>query len=245
MLKRMKVSGILLCVTLVAGCAQTVPPSNDDPIEAQNREIHKFNRSVDKVIVRNIAQVYGTAVPSPVRTGISNLSDNLSLPSKFVNHLLQADIEAAGSNAFRFLLNSTFGLAGLLDIATDAGIPEDATDFGETLFVWGVPEGTYMELPLIGPSTARHTVGRIVDAATNPLNTVTASPESELLTGTRALDRIGDRYRLSDLIDSVLHESADSYSQSRLLYLQNRRFKLSGTTENQDFDPYEDVYGFE
>jgi phospholipid-binding lipoprotein MlaA len=214
-------------------------------MEQQNRAVHRANVGLDRVIARPVSQAYGAVLPLPVRTGVSNFADNLGTPGLVLNNLMQARIEAATSNAFRFILNTTFGLGGMLDFASAAGIPKDPTDFGETLYVWGVPEGTYTELPVLGPSTSRHVVGRVVDFAINPLNAVTATPESGIITGTRVGARIGDRYRYSDLVDSVLYESADSYAQAKLLYLQNRRFALSGAAQVQEFDPYEDVYGQE
>jgi phospholipid-binding lipoprotein MlaA len=162
-----------------------------------------------------------------------------------VNNLLQGRVADATSNAFRFALNTTFGLGGLIDFATEAGIAEETTDFGETLYVWGVEEGSYVELPLLGPSTSRHAAGRLVDVVLNPTNLITATPESGILTGTKIAAGVGTRYQYSDLIDGVLYESADSYAQSQSLYLQNRRFALSGSTAAAEFDPYEDVYGSE
>lgn len=216
-----------------------------DPYEATNRKTHNFNRALDRTFVRPISTAYGTSAPSPLRKGISNFSSNLSIPGTVLNDLLQFRLEQAGANTFRFLLNSTFGFAGVLDVATDAGIAHDPSDFGETLHVWGVREGAYVELPLLGPSTTRETVGKVVDLFANPLNFVFEGRDRVGATGTTVLSRLGDRYEFRDLVDSVLYESVDSYSQARLLYLQNRRFKLSGNQQRDYSDPYEDVYGTE
>ncbi|MEM9583868.1 MAG: VacJ family lipoprotein [Pseudomonadota bacterium] len=216
-----------------------------DPYEATNRKTHNFNRGLDRNLVRPVSNAYGTATPNAVRRGVSNFSSNLSLPGTVLNDILQFRLEDAGANTFRFLLNSTLGFAGFLDVATDAGIARNPADFGETLYVWGVGEGAYLELPFLGPSTSRDTVGKVVDLIANPLNFVLEGDKRVGATGTSLLSRLGDRYQNRDLVDSILYESVDSYSQARLLYLQNRRFRLGGNAQPDYEDPYEDVYGTE
>ncbi|GFE64765.1 MlaA family lipoprotein [Litoreibacter roseus] len=236
-------AGLLI---LVSACSPApIETAVNDPQEAKNRGTHQFNRDLDSLVVRPTATAYGTIVPGPVRTGVSNFASNLNLPGMVLNDLLQLRIEDAGANTFRFLLNSTFGIAGILDIATDAGLEERSTDFGETLHVWGVEEGVYAELPIVGPSTERHAFGRVVDTILNPLNFVIENPERSAVAATGIAARFGDRYRFSDFIDSVLYESEDSYAQARLLYLQNRRAQLRGGADAEYFDPYEELYGEE
>jgi phospholipid-binding lipoprotein MlaA len=231
---------------VVAGCtAAPIETGINDPIESQNRDTHAANRSLDQALVGPASKGYGSTVPSPVRTGVSNFASNLNLPGQVLNNLLQFRIENAGHNTFRFLMNTTFGFGGLLDVATEAGLENRFTDFGETLHVWGAPEGAYLELPLVGPSTERHAAGRVVDLLLNPLNFGTEGALRSAGSGASVAARFGDRYQYSDLIDSVLYESEDSYAQARLLYLQNRRFKLSGGEQPDYEDPYEDVYGDE
>ncbi|MDA8746599.1 VacJ family lipoprotein [Litoreibacter sp.] len=240
----------LACLVLVGIALSACTPAPTtvgfaDPYEATNRKTHNFNRALDRNLVRPVANAYGKTTPNPVRRGVSNFTSNLSLPGTVLNDLLQFQIEDAGANTFRFLINSTFGFAGLLDVATDAGIAHDPSDFGETLHVWGIREGTYIELPFLGPSTTRETVGRVVDLLANPLNFVVDGQDRVGVAGATVLSRLGDRYQHRDLIDSVLYESVDSYSQARLLYLQNRRFRLGGAEQPNYSDPYEDVYGTE
>jgi len=225
----------------LAGCA-TAPPAAgiSDPYEAQNRGAHAFNVGLDKAIVRPTATAYGTVVPGPVRTGVSNFASNLGEPGDFVNHVLQGQIEKAGQTFFRFAINSTLGLAGLFDPATSIGLPAARTDFGQTLHAWGVPEGAYLEVPVIGPSTERDFAGTVVDVLMNPTSMVLKGDEASTARGARIAARLGDRYRYSDLVDSILYESADSYAQARLLYLQNRRFQLGQQDESNAYDPYED-----
>lgn len=238
----------ILCVGFVGLSACTpasVPTGFEDPYEATNRKTHSVNRALDQAIIRPISNGYGKTAPGPLRKGVSNFSENLSLPGTVVNNLLQLRIEEAGANTFRFLLNSTFGMAGLLDVATEAGIERDPSDFGETLYVWGAKEGTYIELPVLGPSTTRDVVGKVVDVATNPLRFVFEGRDQAGTMTAGVLARFGDRYEYRELVDSVLYDSEDSYAQARLLYLQNRRFQLSGETQLDASDPYEDVYGTE
>jgi phospholipid-binding lipoprotein MlaA len=228
---------------LLAACGPAPVPSGiDDPYEAQNREVHRANQDIDRALFGPAAGAYGGILPAPVKAGISNLSDNLDLPGDVVNNILQLRLGRAAQNTLRFVVNTTVGLGGLLDPATDFGIPARETDFGETLYVWGVPEGAYVELPVLGPSTERDTLGRVVDVALNPLRWVVKTPTEEgLITATGIAAKLGSRERYADLIDSVL-EGADSYSQTRLLYLQNRRFELTGGLSEEDyFDPYSDT----
>jgi phospholipid-binding lipoprotein MlaA len=159
-----------------------------------------------------------------------------------VNNVLQLRLVKASENLLRFGMNTVFGLGGLFDVASAAGMPENDTDFGETRHVWGVGEGAYLEVPFIGPSTERDLAGAVVDILIDPLNQL---PRKERLaaTGAKVAGKIADRGRYSGLTDSVLYESADSYTQARLLYLQNRRFELGQTSDEGSFvDPYEDPY---
>jgi phospholipid-binding lipoprotein MlaA len=162
------------------------------------------------------------------------------MPSSALNKLLQGDLEDAVHNTVRFALNSTLGLGGLFDPATAIGLDPRKSDFGATLHVWGVPEGTYAELPFIGPSTSRDTLGMMVDFVIDPLAWILPSGTAEWALVAKYGSKLGDRARFSATVDSILHESADSYSQTRLMYLQNRRFELGQEVADDDFiDPYE------
>jgi phospholipid-binding lipoprotein MlaA len=240
---------LLACATVLflSACAQKPAPSGiTDPLEANNREVHAFNLAVDRALLRPTAQGYGKA-PSPIRQGISNFANNLDMPSDVVNGLLQARPHNAAQNTLRFVVNTTVGIGGLFDPATALGLPAKTTDFGETLHVWGASEGNYVEVPFLGPSTERDLAGKVVDFGLNPLRYILPSPEGNIATVAAAASSLGDRHRYSDTIDSVLYESADSYAQARLLYLQNRRFELGQTTgaaaDDAFEDPYEDLYG--
>ncbi len=229
---------------LLAGCAGAPAPQGiADPDEGENRKVHEFNRRVDKAFVGRSAGVYGSIVPEPVRRGITNFSNNLDTPGDVANNLLQGQIGNAGQNTLRFAVNTIFGIGGLFDTAKVLGIPEKPTDFGETLHVWGVGEGNFVELPFVGPSTQRDFVGLVVETALNPVRLALPNREANYAAGVKFASRLGDRDRYSEIVDQVLYDSADSYSQSRLLYLQNRRFALGQTASDDNFvDPYEDPY---
>lgn len=237
---------ITFCAVLtLAACGPAPAPQGiNDPHETENRAMHQFNIAVDRTVLKPVAEALG-AGNGPISTGIGNFADNLGTPGDVVNNVLQLRLGRATHNTLRFTLNTVAGLGGIFDPATALGVPAKETDFGETLHVWGVGEGAYMELPLFGPSTRRDALGTVVDVVLDPLNYVIPTPESYVGTAAKVASKVGDRGRYSETIDSILYESADSYLQARLLYLQNRRYELGQTTgETADFeDPYEDPYG--
>ena len=228
----------------LAGCAGApVPQGITDPNETANREIHAFNQGLDKALVRPASGVYGSVLPAPVKRGVANFASNLDAPGDVANNLLQGRLANAGQNTLRFAVNTIFGIGGLFDTATALGLPGKPTDFGETLHIWGAGEGNYVELPFVGPSTERDFVGIIVDVALNPVRLALRQPEAGYATVAKLGSKLGDRDRYSEIVDQLLYDSADSYAQSRLLFLQNRRFALGQTVTDDSFvDPYEDPY---
>ncbi len=222
-----------LTVGLVACGPAALPPGDTivDRDEVINREAHAFNRELDRTLIRPIATAYGTAVPQPVRQGVSNFASNLDQPGYVVNNILQLRLGQAMQNTARFLVNSTIGIGGLLDPASAIGPTAAETDFGETLHIYGFGEGDYLELPVLGPSTRRDAVGTVVDVALNPVRIFVPAPEVNYARGAGILQPLDSRYRFADTIDGVLYESADSYAQLRSSYLQSRRFELSDGTQ--------------
>lgn len=211
----------------------------NDPFEARNRSVHAFNKALDKAILKPASKAYGSVARGPIATGVDNFASNLSLPNAVLNDLLQVRLGAALQNTARFALNSTFGLGGLLDVATQNGLAERPTGFGETLYVWGFHEGSYVELPVFSASTQRDTVGLAVDFIINPTNILLTGTQSNVATLAQILKKADARNKYSDLVDSVLYGSADSYAQNRLLYLQSRRHELYGSISESDLeDPY-------
>lgn len=236
-------AGMALLV-LTAACV-AAPEGQDvfDPYEDFNRDVHAFNTALDQAVLRDAGQV-AEALPEELTRPVMNFSNNVSLPGMVVNGLLQGDVPGAATNIMRFLINSTVGVLGLADPAGVIGLEEQDTDFGETLAVWGVPEGAYLELPLFGPSTQRDAVGRIVDIALDPLDRLGVPAFDDYGTATRIAEQVIERGQLGSTLDDILYGSADGYAQARLIFLQNRRFELGQTgaeTADTDFvDPFED-----
>jgi len=217
----------------------------NDPYEASNRKIHALNTGLDTALLRPASEVT-EALPDVLTDRVVDFADNLALPGMVVNGLLQGDLEGAISNTFRFVLNTTIGLGGLFDPADEAGLYEKTTDFGQTLSVWGVPEGAYVVLPLLGPSTERDTLGLIVDFAFDPLQFLVPAEAQDLQPYAFVGKKVINRGRFGSTVDSLLYESADPYAQARLLYLQSRRFELGVPVDSaymeSSVDPYADPY---
>lgn len=236
--------GLTAGLLLLAACsAPGAPGEINDPYEGFNRAVHASNKGADRVFFRPASQAYGNVVPEPVRRGLSNASANLSGPRNVANDLLQGNVEDAGHNLMRFLVNTTIGVFGIFDPASGSfGLDERDTGFADTLAVWGVREGAYLELPLFGPSTERDAIGQFVDIFTNPLSSVVEETD-EIAAATSLPSVLNSRFELGDTVDGILYESADSYAQLRLFYLESRRFQLSGQTSAENaFDPYENLY---
>jgi len=236
------VSSVLFVCTLSACSVAPEGVAVHDPYEKMNRKTHTFNKAVDRNIIRPVARTYDIVVPDPIEKGISNFSSNLSLPGKILNNVLQGDFEGAGQNTLRFLFNSTYGFGGVLDPSSHWGVEEQDTDFGETLETWGVEEGAYIELPILGPSTERDAAGFFIDIFLDPAGYVLNGPQSRARSTARAGEILQTRHVLGNQIDEILYESADSYAQSRLIFLQNRRFELKEGTGDGFIDPYIDPY---
>lgn len=225
------------------------PGGISDPYERTNRSVHGFNKGFDRLFFKA-----RPGAPRSVDNGftrsLANAGSNLGLPGKVVNSLLQGRPEPAIKNTFRFVINSTIGVAGLFDPAGSSfSLPESDTDFGETLSVWGMGEGPYVELPFFGPSTGRDALGRGVDMAMNPVGQVLEGADATAATATRLAGRVAERKRFGETIESIYYDSADSYAQARLLYLQMRRHQLAGDQDKgkesedaQAWDPYADPY---
>ncbi|PCD76292.1 MlaA family lipoprotein [Pseudothioclava arenosa] len=236
-------SAFVLAAVVLAGCAAKLPAPGEihDPYEAENRETHDMNKRLDQAMFKEGSG----GPPGPIGQAVSNLRNNLGLPRMVVNSTLQLRPEPAAKNTLRFAINTTLGIGGIFDPAGHwFGLTEETTDFGETLHVWGVGEGNYVELPVIGPSTERDAVGRFVDLLIDPALLLANGEEKAAILALRIAARSVDRKRYAATVNSILYDSADSYAQSRLLYLQNRRFELGGdaATEAELFDPYEDPY---
>ncbi|MEF9604668.1 VacJ family lipoprotein [Paracoccus sp. PXZ] len=233
---------LLVAAAMLAACsADRGDGGINDPYEPLNRKVHAFNRGLDARVVKPLGPGMsggdGDGAGSHAIAAAGNFGSNLAQPGKVVNHLLQGRPGPAARTTLRFLVNTTVGLAGFLDPASsDFALPEEDTDFGQTLATWGVGEGAYLELPLIGPSTERDAVGRVVDIVIDPMRGWLNRDQYLIGMGARLASKAGERGRFGDSVDSILHESADSYAQTRLIWLQHRRHELG--EEGEHIDPY-------
>lgn len=210
---------MILVLLIVSGCATTSP--DKDPYENMNREILDFNLSSDKYVLKPIAKGY-SKIPSPIRNGIGNALSNLREPYTILNDLLQGKFRKAGRDTGRFVINSTLGLLGLADVATEMDLPRQREDFGQTLAVWGVPSGPYLVLPFLGPSNLRDAFGLVPTyAGADPVNL--NSPERYYATGLRF---IGVRANLLPF-DDVFELQPDKYLFLREAYRQRRAMLIS------------------
>jgi phospholipid-binding lipoprotein MlaA len=200
------------------GCAAT--PNDPDPFESVNRRIYWFNEALDKTIVEPAARGYRFVLPSFVRTGVSNFFSNLGDIRVSLNNALQGKTEDALSDFSRVVINSTIGMAGLLDVASEAGIERHQEDFGQTLGRWGVGPGPFVMLPFFGPSTVRDTLGWGVDIASDPVTYVDPSRSRNQLSGTRLINRRSELLDASKILDQA---ALDEYLFVRDAYLQRRR----------------------
>ncbi|WP_435389259.1 MlaA family lipoprotein [Halomonas ramblicola] len=214
----------LMAVVLLGGCASTGTPEErhpDDPWEDFNRKVFAFNEVVDRYALKPVARGYRFVTPDPVQTGVGNFFANLGEPRTALNSLLQGKPGNAGVATARFLINTTVGIGGLWDFATHMEITGREEDFGQTLGAWGVGEGPYLVLPLLGPSTVRDTGGLPVDGYTYPTTYVEDDAVRLGLTALRVVDiRAG-------LLDREELIRGDRYSFIRDAWLQQRRYEVS------------------
>jgi phospholipid-binding lipoprotein MlaA len=231
---------LLICVLLVGACA-TPPDSSDpaavaeyeevnDPIEPFNRTVFDFNQFLDKLLFKPLAIFYRGFIPPEARDGVGNFLNNLKSPVVLINNFLQGDIDAAGVTFTRFLMNSTIGVAGFGDPASHRGWERRSEDFGQTLAVWGVPEGPYLILPFLGPSNPRDTTGIVVDTFIfDPVNWYIRAGGGDrrgwgfARTGMTALDRRAANF---EEIDDLEKSSLDYYAALRSLYRQFRTSQI-------------------
>ena len=232
-------NAIRRCLALVAilgvGACATADPqaelSATDPYEEGNRKMLDFNLALDRNVLRPVAQGYDVVTPTLVKHLLGNGFNHLDLPADFVNYLLQGEIDPALETLGRFTINTVLGAGGLLDPATEFGLPKDDTDFGITLGKRGVGEGTYWMLPVIGPTTTRDAFGGLVDIALSPtsyMGFVAPGVSPELGLSLVVSEAIHDRDANGDLIDELLYESEDPYISLRSIYLQRRRSEVAG-----------------
>lgn len=239
----------LLPLTLVlalGACAGTAPEGSlvADPFEQTNREIHEFNVGIDQVLVRPTTYIYDAVTPDLVRFLLANAIDHIRLPVNAINHLLQGEVTEALAAVGRFGVNTIAGAGGLLDPATEFGLPLVDADFGQTLARAGVEEGAFVMLPLLGPSTTRDAVGTAVDFVLNPIFWLLPSDGlggPAVTAGRIGVSTVEVRNQNFDLIDEIFYDSEDSYVTLRSIYIQNRRRFVGGDAVNPESLP--DIFG--
>jgi phospholipid-binding lipoprotein MlaA len=224
LLKSLLVFGILF-LTACASIQQTERVAKVDPFERMNRAVFSFNETADQYVIKPVAEAYRFVLPEFVRTGVTNFFSNINDVLIAANNLLQGKPSHAVSDVGRFLVNSTIGILGFFDIATDIGLDKNHEDFGQTLAVWGVGDGPYVVLPFFGPSNVRDTVGLVVDIETdfmintNKLN----SDEKIAVNGLRIINRRADLLDAGQLLEDA---AFDKYSFLRDGYMQRRRSQI-------------------
>ena len=203
-----------------------------DPIEPFNRAIFSFNNAFDKLISEPASKEYKKLSP-PLKTGISNFISNLRMPLVFVNQLLQGQGKNASESAGRFLVNSTIGVFGLVDVADKIGLEEKQEDFGQTLATWGVGDGFYVVLPLFGPSNVRDAAGMVLTLTTDPIN-VYAESEGEAWVGPSrtAGNAVVQRSKIIDEVNALRNNSISYYAAVRSSYYQKRKAEINNTNDN-------------
>jgi len=228
---------LIIVFTILGACSAPLEEGILDPFEASNRQVHEINKSLDKNIVRPVAVLYGDSTPVKLQSAVNNIATNFSLPSNSINYILQGEIKNASNSSIKFLVNSTFGVIGIYDASSQLGIKSEKTDFGETMAKWGIGEGPYLDILVLGPSNQRDGIGRMVDIVFDPVGLIGAGPKG-VATVTSLAFGLSARSQFRESIDSILYQSADSYAQSRLFFLQNRRYEL-GTNQTVPYiDPY-------
>ena len=223
-----------MLAVVLAGCAgresivERAAETPSDPLEPVNRQILEANDLVDRILIKPIAKAYVFVVPEIGRAGVKNVLDNMKEPTLFFNNVLQGEFDKAGITVGRFVINTAFGIGGLVDLATPSGLKRQPADFGQTLFVWGLPSGPYLVLPLFGPTNARDALGQGVDSYADPfIILANAHDLTELTTARLLAGGIDERADVLDVLDDLHKNAVDYYAELRSLTEQHRAAELS------------------
>jgi len=213
------IAAVGLSAVAISGC-ETTDATTNDPFEDMNRIIFDFNNGLDNSLLEPVAETYIEHVPDTFRTAILNSLRHLKSPVIIANNVLQGDINGAGNTLSRFVTNTILGFGGIVDTAAKSGAPFRDEDFGQTLGVWGVGDGPYLVIPVLGPMHMRDGVGKLADSHISPLGHInnTAFEWTH-----RGLDAVDTRAGLLDTLDDLERTSLDYYAAIRSLYRQKRR----------------------
>jgi phospholipid-binding lipoprotein MlaA len=239
--KPLLLGSLVISITL-AGCATTptTVASPDDPWAGWNRGTQTFNDNLDKAILKPLAKGYQWITPEFVSEGITNFFSNINDIGVTINDLLQFKLAQSGMDGSRFLINTTAGVAGFIDVAKLIDLPKHKEDFGQTLGYWGVPSGSYLVLPFFGPSSPRDTVGLIGDALLNPLTYVSVfggTAVNAAVAGSRVVDVTDRRANLMTTEKIVDEGAVDRYDFIKNSYEQNRDYLIHDGNLPEDTDP--------
>ena len=214
-------AALAVAVALLAGCAAA--PSRDDPFEPMNRALYQFHDTVDTAVVKPVAQAYIDVVPEFARTAVSNVFNNIEDLVSAVNDLLQGKLDKLDNDLGRVLLNTTWGLGGIFDLASMVGIERGNEDFGQTFGAWGLPQGPYLFVPFFGPTTVRDGSGAIVRVMVGPVGYIGDVPVRNSLYGVGAVDLRAQALSAGAIVDTA---ALDRYLFIRNAYLQRRQYLL-------------------
>jgi len=235
----LRVVAIGFVVALAQGCATGPNVNPADPLEPLNRTVFNLNDGIDRAVFKPVATAYKAITPSPVRTGVNNFFNNIADVWSVVNNALQFKPRETLETGMRVAVNTVFGLAGVLDIATEMRLPRNKQDFGQTLGYWGIASGPYVVLPFFGPSSVRDTVGTMVDANVDLVNNLKNVPTRNSLIGLRVVDKRSEFLGATDVLDQA---ALDKYSFTRDLYLQRRASSIGRDLPQKDAPPKEERY---
>lgn len=228
-MKNMSKTILFAAALLLSGCATTNSGNPDDPLEGFNRAMFDFNDGLDRVALKPAATAYQEILPSFVQTGVNNFFGNIGDVWTMVNNFLQGKVEQGLSDGMRVAFNSTIGFGGVLDIASEAGIPKHKEDFGQTLGKWGVASGPYVVLPVFGPSTVRDTAALPVDIAGDLWTYTTPVDVRNVGAVVRVIDLRASALKATNLLEEV---ALDRYTFIRGAYLQRRESQVNDGIES-------------
>lgn len=229
--------GLIAAVMLMTGCATTNQSAGvNDPLERYNRAMYSFNDAVDTAVIKPVAKGYDFVVPDPISHGVSNFFSNLNDITVIINDLLQGKFYQAYRDTYRFVLNSTVGVAGVFDVAGLNGFTKNNEDFGQTLGVWGAEPGAYVVLPFFGPRNVRDSFGLVGDMFTDPVMYVEGDDARLAIVGTRVIDTRANLLKAEKVLDEA---ATDEYSYIRDAYMQRRQHLVyDGNPPEDDFDVF-------
>ncbi len=232
----------LICLLGLGGCSTA--STENSALESYNHAMFRFNNTLEKTVIRPVAKGYRAVTNKYIRKRVTNFFDNVEEPISMANHLLQGDIHSSAENLARFMINTTIGGLGLYDVAAKAGLGKNATGFDETMATWCVPDGPYLVLPVMGPSTPRATAGWVADGYSSPTywiaNESSDKHADSIYYGVSSLKYLNKYAENLKLIEGLEESSVDYYETIKSAYLQNRgKIKVCGKAKEPSASSYD------